>query len=141
MSATDIFKTDPSYQLYIQRTLDELANLCANLSASKGFHDDERELLALIDEFGPKYRSWVEAQLFQAELARAMSECAEAIEGVRKPHPDKHVPSLDNTVVELADAIIRICDIAGKRNLPLGRALVEKLLANIARPYKHGKNS
>jgi hypothetical protein len=135
------FKDDAGYQLYIEHMLDELSCICAGLSAERGFQDDEREVRSLIKAFGPRYSAWLEAQLLQAELARAMSKCAEAIEGVRKPHPDKHVPSLDNTVVELADTIIRICDIAGKRGYPLGKALVAKLLANAARPYKHGKNS
>jgi hypothetical protein len=151
MSAIDLFTTDPSYQLHVEHTLDSLAHLCASIAESKGFTHDEKVVLARMTESHQRdwpgtdvtdsTLAWLDSTILQAELARVHSELSEALEGARKPHADKHCPSLDNLSVELADAVIRIFDIAGRRQLPLGRALVEKCLANIARPYKHGKNS
>jgi NTP pyrophosphatase (non-canonical NTP hydrolase) len=40
---------------------------------------------------------------------------------------------------ELADAIIRICDLAGYCNIDLDKHIQAKMLYNKGRPYKHGK--
>lgn len=40
---------------------------------------------------------------------------------------------------ELADAVIRIFDLAGYKGIDLGRHIRLKLLYNETRPYKHGK--
>jgi NTP pyrophosphatase (non-canonical NTP hydrolase) len=58
------------------------------------------------------------------------SEISEALEGARKDKKDEHLPHHKSLTVELADAIIRICDLAGGLNLPLGEALAEKLCYN-----------
>jgi len=61
------------------------------------------------------------------------SELSEALEGNRKGLPDPHLPHLGNEVVELADAMIRICDYAGEAGFDLGQALVEKMAYNAVR--------
>jgi len=40
---------------------------------------------------------------------------------------------------ELADIIIRVLDLAGQRNIDLGRAVLVKMAYNSTRPHKHGK--
>lgn len=55
------------------------------------------------------------------------SEISEALEGGRKDLMDEHLPHRNSVEVELADAVIRICDLAGYLNLDLGRALIEKM--------------
>lgn len=72
-------------------------------------------------------------------IALMHSELSEALEGDRKSLADSHLPQYDSLTVELADCIIRIMDLAGKLNLSLGAALVDKLKYNRSRPYKHGK--
>lgn len=67
------------------------------------------------------------------------AEVAEALEGNRKPHPDKYLPHRDNFEVELADAVIRIFDLAAGLNLDIGGAIIEKTEFNKTRPHKHGK--
>jgi NTP pyrophosphatase (non-canonical NTP hydrolase) len=66
-------------------------------------------------------------------LMLVVSEIAEAMEGDRKDKMDEHLPHRKSIEVELADAIIRICDIGGGLNLDLGGALVEKMAYNAKR--------
>lgn len=44
-------------------------------------------------------------------------------------------------VVELADIIIRVMQLAGALGLPLQQAMEEKLRYNQTRPYRHGKKA
>ena len=41
--------------------------------------------------------------------------------------------------VELADLVIRTCDLAGILQVDLMRAIAEKHAFNLTRPYKHGR--
>ena len=67
---------------------------------------------------------------FSNKLMLAVSECAEAMEGDRKSLPDDKLPHLPMRDVELADALIRIGDLAGAFNLQLARSVVEKMVFN-----------
>lgn len=58
------------------------------------------------------------------------SEISEAMEGYRKQLADDHLPYRPMVEVELADALIRIFDLAGYLNLDLGAAYVEKRAYN-----------
>lgn len=66
-------------------------------------------------------------------LCLVHSEISEAMEGHRKNLMDDKLPHRPMFEVELADALIRIFDIAGAHNLDLGGALAEKLLFNMKR--------
>lgn len=68
-----------------------------------------------------------------AKLALVHSEVSEALEGARTGRMDTHLPHRPMVEVELADAVIRICDLAGAMGLDLGGALVEKLEYNLHR--------
>lgn len=63
-------------------------------------------------------------------LALTHSEISEGLEAYRKNAMDDHLPHRSGIEVELADAIIRILDLAGGLNLDIGEALVEKLVYN-----------
>jgi NTP pyrophosphatase (non-canonical NTP hydrolase) len=58
------------------------------------------------------------------------SEVSEAAEGHRKGLMDDKLPHRPMLEVELADAVIRIFDLAGALQLDLGGAIVEKLAFN-----------
>lgn len=81
------------------------------------------------------------------KLCLVHSEISEAMEGHRKKLMDDKLPNRPMIEVELADALIRICDLAGALNLDLGGAVVEKMLFNAqradhkadARASDHGK--
>jgi hypothetical protein len=69
-----------------------------------------------------------------------LSEMFEAFRRDKNISPDEHCPPFTNEEVEIADAIIRLYDYSGWRNLRLGPALIAKMEYNKSRPYKHEKN-
>ncbi len=66
-------------------------------------------------------------------LCLVHSEISEAMEGDRKGLMDDHLPHRDMVEVELADAIIRILDIAGFEGMDIEGAIKEKLEYNRTR--------
>jgi NTP pyrophosphatase (non-canonical NTP hydrolase) len=66
-------------------------------------------------------------------LMLTVSELAEALEGHRKGLMDDKLPHRQMLEVELADALIRLLDIAGGLGLDLGGAYVEKMQFNAER--------
>lgn len=72
-------------------------------------------------------------QHFPTAIALIHSEVSEALEGHRKNLMDDYLPSRPMVEVELADALIRICDLAGAMKLDLGGAIYEKLAYNRSR--------
>jgi NTP pyrophosphatase (non-canonical NTP hydrolase) len=62
-----------------------------------------------------------------------VSEISEAMEAHRKGLPDSHLPHRPGVEVELADALIRTCDLAGGLGLDLAGAVVEKMEYNARR--------
>lgn len=67
---------------------------------------------------------------FAVKLCLIHSEISEAMEGDRKGVPDDKLPHRPMREVELADALIRIFDLAGAYNMDIGGALVEKMAYN-----------
>lgn len=67
------------------------------------------------------------------KLMLVVTEIAEAKEGHRKNLMDDHIPHRSMLEVELADAIIRIADLAGALDLDLAGAVVDKLAYNRTR--------
>lgn len=64
------------------------------------------------------------------KLCLVHSEISEAMEGARKNLQDDHLPHRKMLEVELADAVIRIMDLAWFYGLDLAGAMVEKLHYN-----------
>lgn len=62
------------------------------------------------------------------------SEVSEAMEGHRRGAMDDKLPHRSMIEVELADALIRICDLAGQMKLDLAGAVFEKIGYNLERP-------
>lgn len=67
------------------------------------------------------------------KLMLIVSEIAEAKEGHRKGLMDDHLPDRPMIEVELADAMIRIGDLAGALGLDLGGAVIAKMRYNQTR--------
>lgn len=71
--------------------------------------------------------------IINTKLMLIVSEVAEAFEGHRKGLKDDHLPHRDMLEVELADAVIRIADLAEVLNYNLEGAMLEKLKYNRTR--------
>ena len=71
--------------------------------------------------------------LVAEKLVLIHSEISEAMEAARKNLKDDKIPHRSGVEVELADAVIRILDLAGALNLDLAGAIQEKLAFNKTR--------
>ena len=66
-------------------------------------------------------------------LMLVTTELSEALEGHRKSLHDPHLPKRDNYTVEIADALIRLFDLAGGTCIDLPGAFEEKMQYNARR--------
>ena len=83
---------------------------------------------------------WDEDRCKFTTLLLAITEIAEAVEGVRKDTMDSHLPYFTTETVEIADAIIRLLDHAGRYKLPVGQAILEKIKYNQTRADHRPEN-
>lgn len=74
------------------------------------------------------------SELKATKLCLIHSEVSEAMEGDRKNLMDDKLPHRPMMEVELADAVIRIFDLAGAMGYNLGDAIHEKMEFNLNRP-------
>ncbi len=146
----EYFLASPETQDQVEAVLNYCAQLCAAVAKTHGFHNDEEDVLDIINDaeskldFQSKPRQleqWAEAQLLTAEFGRVMSECGEAIENIRKPGPDDKCNQYPGWHVEAIDVLIRVFDTLGKRGIKPGEIFVDKTLVNNGRAWKHNKNS
>ncbi len=102
--------------------LDELAADIHDLHVAKKFYDEPRTVSHL--------------------MGLVMTELAEVIEDDRKMvsgQPSEKIPEFTKEEEEVADAIIRLLDMAGYRKLRIGAAIMAKHEYNRGRPPLHGK--
>ena len=75
----------------------------------------------------------IDSLMVPTKLMLIVSELAEAMEGHRKGLMDDKLPHRPMFEVEMADALIRLLDLAGACGINLGGAYVEKMAYNKTR--------
>jgi len=115
----------------------EIAFEVNDLANSKGFWDD----FLYCEQHPVQTAEIAKRALVTEKLALIMTEVSEAIEQWRADPEgkDEHCPDYLNVEVELADAIIRILDLAVQMGWDIPGALFDKHEYNARRDYKHGK--
>lgn len=106
----------------MKHKVNSLVDICHNASYKAGWWTDKEGNSTTLNPL-----------CFSNKLMLIVSEIAEAMEGDRKDCPDDKLPHRDMKEVELADAVIRIFDLAGAYNMDLGGAMEEKLAYNATR--------
>lgn len=132
--------------------LNILARDALAVTTAKGFHETENSLRIAVEGDAALTE---EVALLQTarRLALIQSEVSEALEASRKGrHADmngwngspktkedfeKYVK--DSFEDELADALIRIAELAGTEGIDLAAHVEAKMAYNVQRPYKFGK--
>lgn len=119
----------------------QVINKCYETAKSKGWWDkygQEAQAARVLGDF--------KAEVISSKLMLIVSELAEALEEVRSGSPDFYY-AMDGSgkpeglSVELADAVIRIFDLAGWLGIDLAAAIHEKMEFNKTRAHKHGGKS
>lgn len=108
-----------------KKSLNEYAEECCEIAKSKGWYDSDEDTLP-------------------TKLCLVHSEISEALEEIRTGRAPNEIYLGKNNKpegmpIELADAIIRIFDIAKKWDMDLDKAYEMKTAYNKLRPYRHGK--
>jgi len=143
-------------QSRILLAIQQLIQVCHTNSRLAGFYDATpatKDLLGLIERGQAKnLYSADDYQILAAvieqlhtlndgeKIALIHSELSEGFEGVRHGNgPSDHIPEFSMLEEEMADAVIRILDYSGAKELRLGEAILAKMTFNATRAYKHGK--
>lgn len=116
------------------RTLQEA---CHSASHNAGWWDHAKtglDLREVIRNPQDALQDLLAGLLVTQKLCLTHSEVSEAMEGHRKGLSDDKLPHRSMLEVELADAVIRIADLAGALGLDLGAAIAEKMAFNATRP-------
>lgn len=121
----------PTEEEFFRRGMNAIQFASHDNSKQKGFWDQ-------YSDAGGRVVAAIES--VPSRLALIHSEISEGLEAWRKNLKDDKLPQRDGLEVELADAIIRIADLAEAMGYNLADAILEKMQYNSGRPPMHGNN-
>jgi hypothetical protein len=123
--------------------INKLAKSNHKLALKKGFWDDE-ELNVSYPDGLHIFQKTVSIDQTAQKLGMIHCEISEAFEESRKTddytkvyYSKGHKP--EGFGIELADALMRILDLAERRGVDMEKCICLKIKYNKTRPYKHGK--
>ena len=109
----------------IEKTLNKLAEECYQRAKKNGWYDGKEST-------------------FPEKLCLIHSEVSEALEEFRNGKGLDEVYFVDGNdkpegiPIELADILIRVFDLCGRYDIDIGKAVLDKLIYNEQRSYRHG---
>lgn len=114
--------------------LNKLASFCYCESKKKGFHNEEKNCEELnISKYLMNLHSEI-SELWESYRANNLYEDCNKADGMEKIGLDR----LNCLEEELADILIRTCDMAKAFNIDLTRAVYIKLMYNRTRSHRNG---
>lgn len=128
---------------HLSKSVNSLATICHRLSLKSGWWNHQPtglDLKQIINSPEDEIQKLLASAIVAQKICLSHSELSEAMEGHRKGLMDDKLPHRLMIEVELADAVIRIADLAGALNLDLGGAISEKLAFNQTRPDHKPEN-
>lgn len=117
------------------KSVNEIVDEAHDMARSKGFYEDIEAMTGLLTAQGQQQmREAAKRDFVLGQLAKIGSEVGETVQAIQR----KGIYHSD-VAEELADVIIRVCDLAGFLEINLGREVHQKMRINAQRPRKHGK--
>ena len=122
--------------LDMQSSLQYVQDVCFGSNLVSGWWQDAAsgmDLLEIIHRPQTRVEELLGMALVSQKIMLAVSELGEAMEGHRRNRMDDKLPHRKMLEVEIADAIIRLFDLAGGLGLHMDEAIPEKLKFNLHR--------
>jgi NTP pyrophosphatase (non-canonical NTP hydrolase) len=123
-------KVSGSEEKFLNRmSICDLVDISHRIASNNNFWEDYED---------SKGNSWRFNNMISTKLLLIVTEISEATEVLRNGDINKS-ENIDKFAEELADAVIRISDLAGAMGIDLENAIIQKTKINEKRPIKHGK--
>jgi NTP pyrophosphatase (non-canonical NTP hydrolase) len=118
---------------YDAEAINHMSYMVGKQNLEVGWRDNSKNLLSVLEIHAPQLLPVAQNYIIGTMIALIHSELSEALEAQRKNLNDDHLPNRKGIAAELADALIRIFDLADYEDIPLGEVLVEKFMYNKTR--------
>ena len=125
----------------VMDAINALSKWAFEIAKDKGFHDEEVPISQALMLINTELCECYEATRNGKDFGQIDYKELFALE---EGKTEEFIPTFekrykDSPEDELADAVIRIFDLAGQLNINLGLAILSKMTYNLQRPHKHGK--